>query len=104
MLPIQLSGHGVEITPALNEFVHKKFQRLEKHAGHITHIHLFFNINKDSQAAEVTVHIPGHEISARAESEDMYKTIGLLVDKLVRQLDKYKSKIDKKHERISITE
>lgn len=92
MLPIQFSGHGVEITQILHDFASKKFERLQKHSGHITSIHVFFNVNKLLQIAEATVHIPGFEVYASAESEDMYKTIDLLIDKLVRQIDKHKDK------------
>jgi len=96
MSPIQISGHGIEITPTLHDFIHKKFSHLQKHFDRITSIHVFLNINKLSQEAEATVHIPGYEASARAESEDMYKTIDLLIAKLLRQLDKHKGKVDKK--------
>ena len=92
MLPIQLSGHGLEITPTLRDFTNKKFTRLQKHAHSITSIHVIFDVNKLLQAAEATVHVPGLEIYASAESEDLYKTIDLLIDKLVRQLDRYKGK------------
>lgn len=91
MLPIHLSGHGVE-TQTLRDFVDNKFSRLQKHSSRITNIHVFFSVKKLLQMAEATIHIPGHEIFASAESEDMYKTIDLLVDKLVRQLDKCKGK------------
>jgi putative sigma-54 modulation protein len=92
MLPITFSGHGYEITQTLRDFVAKKFQKLQKHSDNITSIHVFFNINKLLQIAEATVHIPSVEIYASAESEDMYKTIDLLVDKLIRQLEKHKQK------------
>lgn len=97
MLPIQFSGHGVGVTQTLHDFAIKKFERLQKHSHNITSIHVFFNVNKVSQVAEATVHIPGFEVYASAESEDMYKTIDLLVDKLVRQLDKHKDKKNKHH-------
>lgn len=93
MLPIQFSGHGVGITQALHDFTTKKFERLQKHSDHITSIHVFFDVNKLSQIAEAKVHITGCEIFASAESEDMYKTIDILIDKLARQLDKHKSKM-----------
>ena len=97
MIPIQFSGHGVEVTQTLRDFVNKKFERIQKHFDHITNIHVFFNLNKLLQVAEATIHLPGTEIYASAESEDMYKTIDLLMDKLMRQLDKHKGKHDKKH-------
>jgi putative sigma-54 modulation protein len=92
MLPIIFSGHSGEVTQTLRDFVTKKFQRLQKHADNITSIHVFFNINKLLQIAEATVHIPGFELFASAESEDMYKAVDLLVDKLIRQIDKHKKR------------
>ena len=97
MATIQISGHKVEITPTLNDFIHKKLSRVQKHADNITTIHIFLSVDKLVQSAEVTIHVPGSEIFAKAESEDMYKTIDLLTDKAIRQLEKYKGKHDKKH-------
>ena len=93
MMPqIQLSGHGVEITPILNDFINKKISRVRKHFNNITSIHAFLSVDKLSQKAEMTLHIPGHEFYASAESEDMYKTIDLLTGKIIRQIEKYKGK------------
>lgn len=97
MLPIQFSSHDIEITDIFRDFINKKFEHLKKHAHKITSIHIFFNVSKMMHAAEATVHVPGLEISAKAESEDMYKTIDLLVDKLVKQLEKHKEKLSKRH-------
>lgn len=93
MLPqIQFSGHGIEITQTLHDFVTEKFTRLTKHAQQIVNIHVTLKVEKLAQIAETTVHIPGHDVFAEAQSEDMYKTIDLLVDKVVRQLDKIRTK------------
>jgi putative sigma-54 modulation protein len=92
MVAIQFSGHGVGVTQGLHDFTTEKFARVQKHASNATSVHIFFNVNKLSQEAEATIHIPGHEIYAKAESEDMYKTIDLLASKVIRQLDKYKEK------------
>lgn len=96
MLPIQISGHGVEITPALQDFIHKKFNHLLKYSDQIISIHIFLEVVKMAQKAEANVHIPGFEASAHAESEDMYKTIDLIIAKLSRQLEKHKEKTSKK--------
>ena len=95
MVAIQFSGHGVGITQGLHDFTTEKFERVQKHAHGITSLHVFFSVNKLSQEAETTIHIPGHEVYAKAESEDMYKTIDLLIDKVIRQLDKHKEKARK---------
>ena len=96
MQQIQFTGHNVEITPTLREFTHTKFKRLERYADRITSVHVVFNVDKDRQLAEAKLHLPGTEIFASAESEDMYKTIDLLIDKLARQLGKHKGRSGEK--------
>lgn len=97
--PIQFTGHNVEVTQVLRDFIDEKFKRLERHASLITSAHVILNVDKLSQIAEATLHIPHNEIYAKAESEDMYKTIDLLIDKLVRQLDRYNGKNGQKNHR-----
>ena len=92
MTPIQISGHKIEITEVLREFVNKKFSSIQKHSTNITSIHVILKVDKLAQFAEANIHIPGAEINAHADSDDMYKTIDILVDKVVRQLDKHKGK------------
>ena len=96
MLPqIQFTGHGVEVTQLLRDFINDKFTRLTKHSQQIISIHVILNVEKLRQIAEAKLHIPHNEIHAQAESEDMYKTIDLLVDKIVRQLEKHRGKIER---------
>jgi putative sigma-54 modulation protein len=97
MVPIQLTGHSIEINDNLRNFVEKKFSRLQKHAERITSIHVILTVVKLQQKAEAKVHIPKAEIYASADSEDMYKTIDILLDKLVAQLDKRKGKREGKN-------
>jgi putative sigma-54 modulation protein len=99
MVPIQYSGQNIEISPTIRDYANKKFSRLEKHSHRITSMHVIFSVNKarSLQMAEAKLHIPGSEIYAEAESEDMYKTIDLLLDRLVRQLEKHKGKHEGSH-------
>jgi len=96
MVEIQITGQHIEITQVLRDFINKKFNRLQKHSDRITSIHVVLAVNKLQQIAEAKVHAPGSEVYASAESEDMYKTIDLLIDKLVGQLDKQKGKRESK--------
>ncbi len=91
-MSMQISGHGIEVTAALSDLINKKFSRVKKHFDQITSAHIILDVHKTEQMAEATIHIPGHEIYAKADSDDMYKTIDLLMDKIIRQLDKYKAK------------
>ena len=90
---IQISGQHLEITQTIKEHIHKKFSRLKKHFENMVDIHIVLKVEKSDHVAEATIHIRHQHIAATANSEDMYKTINLLVDKLDRQLVKYKEKI-----------
>ncbi|MCK4608595.1 MAG: ribosome-associated translation inhibitor RaiA [Gammaproteobacteria bacterium] len=93
MAQIQYTGHNLDVTPTLRDFIASKFKKLNRHANTITSTHVILSVDKLRQIAEAKLHIPGAEIYAQSESEDMYKTIDLLVDKVVRQLKKHKDKI-----------
>lgn len=92
-MQINLTGHHVDITPALKQFVDSKFARLERHFDHINNVHVILTVEKIRQTAEATLHVNGGEIFAAAESEDMYTSIDKLIDKLDRQVIKHKEKM-----------
>lgn len=93
MLPqIQIAAHNTELTPTLRTYINSKFERISKHATRATSIHVTLNVEKLQQIAKAKLHIPHAEIYAEATSEDMYKTIDLLIDKIVKQLDKHREK------------
>ena len=92
-MQINLAGHHVEITEALREYVNTKFSKLERHFDHINNVHVVLTVEKLNQIAEATVHLNGSEVHAKAQNGDMYASIDSLVDKLDRQILKYKGKI-----------
>ena len=89
-MQINISGHHVEVTDALREYVETKFERLQRHFDQITNTEVTLVVEKQRQKAEATIHISGADIFAAAESEDMYAAIDSLADKLDRQLIKHK--------------
>ena len=92
-MQINLSGHHVEVTRSLREYVDTKFSKLERHFDHINNIHVVLTVEKLNQTAEANVHINGSEVFASAVNGDMYASIDTLVDKLDRQILKYKGKL-----------
>jgi putative sigma-54 modulation protein len=91
-MQINISGHHVEVTPALRDYVMAKFDRLQRHFDQITNTEVTLIVEKLVQKAEATIHVSGADIFATADSEDMYAAIDLLADKLDRQLIKHKEK------------
>jgi len=96
-MQINLSGHHVDITTPLREYVNSKMERLERHFDHVTDIHVVLGVEKLRHKAEATMHISGGNIFADAVEENMYAAIDALVDKLDRQLKKHKEKITDHH-------
>ena len=89
-------GKNIEVTEALKNTVEKKIDRLSKYFTDNTEIHVTFGVEKDRQKIEVT--IPTEYVLLRAEetSDDLYEAIDLVIDKLERQIRKYKTKLSRK--------
>jgi putative sigma-54 modulation protein len=95
-MQINLTGHHVEITESLRNYVDTKFEKLERHFDHINNVHVILNVEKLNQKAEATVHLAGGEVFANSAHTDMYAAIDGLIDKLDRQVIKHKEK-QKRH-------
>lgn len=95
-MQINLTGHHLEITDSLRQYVDSKFTKLERHFDHINNVHVILNVEKLNQKAEATLHLSGAEVFANAEHTDMYAAIDALIDKLDRQVIKHKEKL-KRH-------
>lgn len=91
-MQINVSGHHIEVTKALHDYVVSKLDRLERHSDRITRIDVILSVEKTRQKAEATIHFAGGEIYADSESEDLYAAIDTLADKLDRQIIKQKEK------------
>jgi putative sigma-54 modulation protein len=91
-MQLHINGHHLEVTPALNEYIQSKFERLQRHYDQITTTQVILSVEKMVHKAEATVHIAGADLFAAAEDEDMYAAIDALADKLDRQLIKHKQK------------
>ena len=89
---LTISGHHLEITDAIREYVITKLSKLERHYEQITSTSVILTVDKLSHNAEATVHVSGAELFANSQHEDLYAAIDALTDKLYRQLIKYKEK------------
>nr|WP_086938313.1 ribosome hibernation promoting factor [Thaumasiovibrio occultus] len=93
-MQINLIGHHVEVTDSMRDYVHTKFEKLERFFDKINNVQVILTVEKLQQVAEATLHINQGEIHAKSDSEDMYAAIDSLTDKLVRQLNKHKDKLN----------
>lgn len=92
-MQINITGHHVELTEPMNEYVHSKLAKLERHFDHITNVQVTLSVEKQRQRAEADVHIAGGQIFATSEQQNMYAAIDDMTDKLDRQVIKHKEKM-----------
>ncbi len=89
---LTVSGHHVSITPAMREYVLSKMDRVVRHFDNVIDVNVILSVQKLLQKAEVSVHVRGKDIHVECIEENMYASIDGLVDKLDRQILKYKDK------------
>jgi len=99
---LTISGHHLEVTPALREYVSTKLERVTRHFDQVVDIAVILCVEKLSekerrQRAEVTLRVKGKDIFVEHSSEDLYAAIDQLVDKLDRQVGRYKDKVQDHH-------
>lgn len=91
-MQINLTGHHVDITAAMRNYVESRFERLERHLDHVLDAHVVLSVEKLRHSAEAKIQVNGGSIHAEATEEDMYAAIDALSDKLDRQILKHKEK------------
>jgi putative sigma-54 modulation protein len=90
---LQLSGHHVDVTPALRDYVHSKIERVTRHFDHVIDVTVVLTVDGLRQKCEATLHVRGKDLHAESTEPDMYAAIDILADKLDRQVVKHKEKV-----------
>ena len=93
---LNVSGHHLEVTPAIRTYVQSKLERIARHFDHVIDAHVILTVDKLRQKAEATVHVRGKDLHCESEETDLYAAIDLLADKLDRQVLRYKDKLNDK--------
>jgi putative sigma-54 modulation protein len=92
-----ISGHQMDITPALRDYAEEKLGKLSRHFEQHLEARMILSVDKLEHRAEATLHTPGKTLFADAVAPDMYAAIDLLVDKLDRLVLKQKEKTKDHH-------
>lgn len=94
---MNVSGHHVDVTPALRAYVTEKLQRLSKHFDHVISIDVILKVEKLQQRAEASVNAAGRTVFATATAPDMYAAIDELSDKIDRRVRRLKQRLRDNH-------
>lgn len=99
MFRYNVRGENIEVTPAIREYAEKKVGKLERYFTDVpdatAHVNLKVYAEKSAKV-EVTIPLPYIVLRAEETSPDLYASIDLVVDKLERQIRKFKTKINRK--------
>ena len=94
---LHLTGHHVEITAAIRDYVTQKLTRINRHFDHVIDVNVIVTVEKLDQRIEANVHLSGKDIHVQASDADMYAAIDGLIDKLDRQILKHKERFQPRH-------
>ena len=94
---LTISGHHLEVTPAIREYLQGKLERIRRHFDHVIDIAVILAVDnlpekEKRQRAEITLRLRGKDVHVASIAEDLYAAIDALIDKLDRQVLKYKTR------------
>ena len=94
---LNITGRHVEVTPAIRDYLSSKLDRVIRHFDNVTSVTVTLSVEKLKQKGEVTVHVPGKDIHVEESGDDLYAAIDAMFDKLDRQVQKHKQKLQDHH-------
>jgi putative sigma-54 modulation protein len=100
-MQVQLRGRNIEVTKSLKDYVTKRLGKLDKYMVNFGDAQVALTVVRGLHRVEVTIPIDGMILRGEENTGDMYASIDLVVDKLEKQIEKYKGKLQKRGNRIN---
>ena len=99
---LTISGHHLEVTQALRNYVTNKLDRITRHFDQVVDIRVILTVEKQRekerrQRAECNIHVKGSDLFAESSHEDLYAAVDELIDKLDRQVGRHKTRVQDHH-------
>ena len=103
---LTISGHHIDVTPAIREYVQSKLERVRRHFDQLIDVSVILSVDnltekEKRQKAEINLRMSGKTVYVESLSQDLYAAIDTLIDKLDRQVMKYKTK-GQEHDHVAI--
>jgi putative sigma-54 modulation protein len=96
-MQINITGHHIEVTPALRAYVSEKLQRISRHFDNVISMDVILRVENHHKLAEAKINTAGKSLFAQETDADMYAAIDGLVDKLDKQVRRYKDRVRGNH-------
>ena len=92
-MQINITGHHVEVTPALRAYVTEKLQRIYRHFDNVISTDVILKVENHNKQVEAKVNAAGKSLFAQDSGQDMYAAIDGLIDKLDKQVRRHKDRL-----------
>ena len=96
IMSVNVKGRNINVTPALKEYVEKKITKVTKQFKTVGDISAVLKVEHGNHIVEITVPASGILLRAQETTKDMYSSIDLVVEKIERQIHKYKTRLMKR--------
>ncbi len=99
---LTISGHHLEVTPALRGYVTSKLERITRHFDQVVDVKVLLSLENQKekegrQRAECNIHVKGNDLFAESSHADLYAAVDELMDKLDRQVVRHKDRKQEHH-------
>lgn len=102
MVQMNIRGENVKVTQAIHDYAQKKLDKLERYFDQpLTNVKVNVKVYKVGQKVEVTIPVNGTVLRAEETNQDVYAAIDIVVDKLERQIHKYKTRLNRKSRQVA---
>jgi len=99
---IMIRGKNIEVTDALRDYVEKRVGKLTKFFDNIQEAQVTLLVERDNHVVEVTIPVNGLFLRGEEASPDMYASVDLVVEKLEKQIEKYKTRLSKRLRNLAV--
>ena len=99
---LTISGHHIDVTPALRNYVTGKLDRITRHFDQVVDVRVLLTVEnmkekEKRQRAECNIRVKGGDLFAESAHEDLYAAVDGLVDKMDRQVVRHKDRLQDHH-------
>jgi putative sigma-54 modulation protein len=98
-MKLNIKGRNIEVTDALRQYIEKRLSKFSKFLNDLSEAVVTISTEKFTHKIDVLLKVNGHLIQAEGKTEDLYSAVDQVVEKLEKQVIKYKEKIQNKNKK-----
>lgn len=101
-MKISIRGKNINVTETLKEYIEKRVGKFGRFLSDSVEAVVTITTEKFTHKIDVLLKVDGHLIQAEGKTEDLYSAVDQVVEKLEKQILKYKEKVQNKNKKESL--